>query len=321
MPIWQGDALEELRLLPAESVQCSVTSPPYWGLRDYGVAGQLGLEKTPDEYVERLVEVFREVGRVLRKDGTLWLNLGDSYNNFRTQMGPGQAVHGREKLNGKPAVNSKERGWNGLKEKDLVGIPWRVAFALQADGWYLRSDIIWSKPNPMPESVTDRPTKAHEYLFLLAKSERYYYDHEAIKEPAVCGDPRKPYAPGQVDARGNGHDRNGGKIRPSVARGGFNGKTEALAGRNAFRAVEDWRNRRTVWTVTPQPFKGAHFAVFPEKLVEPCILAGSRPGDLVLDPFCGSGTVGVVAARYGRGFIGIELNAAYCQMARDRIGR
>src|SRR6185436_18124427 len=184
-----------------------------------------------------------------------------------------------------------------------------------------RSDIIWSKPNPMPESVTDRPTKAHEYLFLLAKSERYYYDHEAIKEPAVCGAPRKPYAPGQVDARGNGHDRNGGKIRPSVARGGFNGKTEALAGRNAFRAVEDWRNRRTVWTVTPQPFKGAHFAVFPEKLVEPCILAGSRPGDLVLDPFCGSGTVGVVAARYGRGFIGIELNAAYCQMARDRIGR
>ena len=307
MPIWQGDALEELRLLPAESVQCSVTSPPYWGLRDYGVAGQLGLEKTPDEYVERLVEVFREVGRVLRKDGTLWLNLGDSYNNFRTEMGPGQAVHGREKLNGKPAVNSKERGWNGLKEKDLVGIPWRVAFALQADGWYLRSDIIWAKPNPMPESVRDRPTRSHEYLFLLTKSERYYYDTDAIAEPLVRPDEATRKTPGRF----------GGANKHVEA-----GKQSRLHSGNEYLGTSNGtRNRRTVWTITPQPFKGAHFAVFPEKLVEPCILAGSRPGDLVLDPFCGSGTVGVVAARYGRGFIGIELNAAYCQMARDRIGR
>jgi DNA modification methylase len=335
--IYRGDALAVLRTLPAESVHCCVTSPPYWGLRDYGVNGQLGLERTPEEYVSRMVEVFREVRRVLRSDGTLWLNLGDSYAG----SGPSGASYQSKTT---VARNGKTRDGNfsisrtlsdrgltytdkkpipppGLKPKDLVGIPWSVALALRADGWYLRSDIIWSKPNPMPESVTDRPTKAHEYLFLLAKSERYYYDADAIKEPSISGDPRKPYAPGQVDARGNGHNRNGGKIRPSVARGNFNGKTEALAeqGRNAFRATEDWRNRRTVWTIVPQPFKGAHFAVFPEKLVEPCILAGCQEDDTILDPFCGSGTVGVVALRHNRQFIGIELSRDYCEMARQRI--
>jgi len=253
--ILQGDALEELRNLPDGGARCCVTSPPYWGLRDYRTDGQLGLERTPEEYVSRLVEVFREVRRVLADDGTLWLNLGDSYAANRTyQVSP---TKWSKLEQGQSAVVPP-----GLKPKDLVGIPWRVAFALQADGWYLRSDIIWAKPNPMPESVTDRPTKAHEYLFLLSKRERYYYDAEAIAER---------------------------------------------------------RNKRTVWTITTQPFPDAHFAVMPQALVEPCILAGSEPGDTVLDPFAGSGTVGVVALRHGRRFSGIDLNPEYVAMAQRRI--
>ncbi len=289
---------------------------------------QLGLERKPEEYVNNMVAVFREVRRVLKDDGTVWLNLGDSYqsgcrgsydrnrNGVNKNLGCGENhndfLHAPNRY---PQV--------GLKNKDLVGIPWRVAFALQADAWWLRSDIIWSKPNPMPESVTDRPTKAHEYIFLLAKSGRYYYDAEAIKDPATCGDPRKPYAPGQVDARGNGHDRNGGKIRPSIVRGQFNGKTEAMAdeGRNAFRAVEDYRNKRSVWTIATQPFPDAHFATFPEDLIKPCILAGAPVGGVVLDPFVGSGTTVKVAQDLGRIGIGLDLKAEYLHMARYRTAQ
>lgn len=287
-----GDALTQLRTLHSASIQCCVTSPPYFGLRDYGHAGQIGLEDTPDAYVANLVAVFREVRRVLKDDGTVWLNLGDSYNNFRVSQ-RGQSLHAleqRDKPTGRRPVDP------GLKEKDLIGIPWRVAFALQADGWYLRQDIIWHKPNPMPESVTDRCTKAHEYLFLLTKSARYYYDAEAVNEPAS-----DPYRPAQ-----------GGYARMSSG--------DPYADQNAGEwGVKGRRNRRSVWTVTTKPYKGAHFAVMPEALVKPCVLAGSRPGDTILDPFTGSGTVGVVARRCGRSFTGIELNPEYLPLIKQRL--
>jgi DNA modification methylase len=300
--ILHGDCRAVLPTLEAGSVQTCVTSPPYWGLRDYGVEGQLGLEKTPEEYVSRMVEVFREVKRVLREDGTLWLNMGDSYaantkGSGGTESGTLQRADPSQRSNA--GSFHADRRWQippGLKPKDLVGIPWRVAFALQADGWWLRSDVIWSKPNPMPESVTDRPTKAHEYLFLLTKAERYYYDAEAIAEPAVrVGD-----LPGGSAKQVRLGDR------PNVAK-------------LAVRPVDAQRNRRSVWTIATQPFPEAHFAVMPEALVEPCILAGSKPGDTVLDPFAGSGTVGKVAARHGRRFVGIDLNPQYVDMARRRI--
>lgn len=300
-----GDVLTIPKTLPDECVNCVVTSPPYWGLRDYKVAGQFGIEKTISEYVGCLVDVFREVRRVLKRDGTLWLNLGDTYHtgdgykkspNGSRHRGHLQATN----LSSDFSAPSNRQKQLGLKPKDLSGIPWRVAFALQADGWYLRQDIIWQKPNPMPESVRDRCTKAHEYIFLLSKSERYFFDNEAIKEPAISGDPRKPYAPGQVDKRGNGHDRGGGKVRKTVNQAA-------------------WRNKRSVWRIAPQPCKGAHFATFPEALVEPCIKAGCPAGGVVLDPFMGSGTVAVVASRLGRHYIGIELNHTYCDMARQRI--
>ena len=302
MDIRQGDCRELLREMPAGSVRCCVTSPPYWGLRDYGHAGQLGLEPTPEEYVARLVEVFREVRRVLADDGTLWLNLGDSYASGGRGGGmEGEA--GEKQRSNFGALLGPKKAPDGLKPKDLVGIPWRVAFALQADGWYLRSDIIWAKPNPMPESVTDRPTKAHEYLFLLAKSQRYYYDAWAVSEPATHA--------GKVVNLGEKSLSRGQAAGAGVKASG-NGTADSVT-------VADLRNRRTVWTVPTQPFSGAHFAVMPEALVEPCVLAGSAPGDTVLDPFAGSGTVGVVALRYGRRFIGCELNAEYCQMARRRV--
>jgi DNA modification methylase len=295
--ILQGDSLTMLRGLDACSVQCCVTSPPYYGLRDYGVDGQLGLESTPDEYVAKMVEVFREVKRVLRADGTVWLNLGDSY----TSGGAGRN-DGNHRADGRPGGMSYKatgvthnRGLCGLKPKDLIGIPWRVAFALQADGWYLRQDIIWHKPNPMPESVRDRCTKAHEYIFLLSKSARYYYDADAISETSVEAPRKREKNNGEsaVDTKMRGHDCNCGN----------SGK----------------RNRRSVWTVTTQPFKGAHFAVFPPKLITPCILAGSPVGGTVLDPFTGSGTTGIVCAQLGRAFVGIELNPEYYEMARKRI--
>ena len=294
-----GDCREMLRTLEAGSVRTCITSPPYFGLRDYGHDGQIGLEQTPDDYVNELVEVFREVRRVLSDDGTLWLNLGDSYAGGG---GGNYNKTGVSQAGGQHITNVRNRPeWlenAGVKPKDLMGIPWRVAFALQADGWYLRSDIIWHKPNPMPESVTDRPTKSHEYLFLLTKSPRYYYDHEAIKEPSVTGawDAMPPIG-GVKQTEGNENHT-------------YSGNTPASDGK---------RNKRDVWTINTKPFKGAHFAVMPEALVEPCVLAGSAEDDTVLYPFTGSGTVAVVANRHGRNFVGTELNVEYAEIARHRI--
>jgi len=292
--IIQGNALN----LPIKdgTVQCCVTSPPYYGLRDYGISDQIGLEPTPDEYVAKLVSVFREVKRVLKDDGVLWLNLGDSYAGSSKGQGRKGTTSAKQITNyGSYHGVSRMNYADDVKDKDLIGIPWMVAFALRADGWYLRSDIIWHKPNPMPESVKDRPTKAHEYVFLLAKSQKYYYDNEAIEEKSMSD-----FSGGCV----------GGKKYTEV---GYNPQSG-----NEY-VSDGMRNKRSVWTITTQPFKGAHFAVMPEKLVEPCVLAGSRPGDLILDPFAGSGTVGVVAQKLGRGFIGIELNPDYVKLAEARL--
>ena len=367
-----GDVRERLAELPDASVQCCVTSPPYWGLRDYGTDGQLGLEPTPDAYVASMVAVFREVRRVLREDGTLWLNVGDSY----ASSGGERTYWSSDGGTGRgPGTKRHDVPTSGLKPKDLVGIPWRVAFALQADGWYLRSDIIWNKPNPMPESVTDRPTKSHEYLFLLTKRPTYYYDADAVRESFA--DDRMGRDGGTAPSQRNRGGRTDGLTKPSGIDPSLNGG----------------RNCRSVWTITTQPYPDAHFATFPEALPERCIKAGTsergqcptcggplvrvventgvvriregsdtsggaaqdaatgRHGDtsifktgekrltrttgwqpscscaagdpvpqLVLDPFCGSGTTGQVAVRLGRSFVGIELNADYADLARTRIG-
>lgn len=319
-----GDCRQILKTLPDASVNCCVTSPPYWGLRDYGVDGQMGLEKTPNEYVDGMVEVFQQVRRVLRGDGTLWLNLGDSY-----ATGAGK---GRNDTNNKGNRGTETRETTcpnrmklpGLKPKDLCGIPWRVAFALQADGWYLRQDIIWAKPNPMPESVTDRCTKSHEYVFLLSKSEQYYYDAVAIKEQAI--DPaREQRCEGQNAYRGQAEIRPRGAVkkRKSQRRGEFNGETEAMAatGQNAFRAVTDTRNKRSVWIIATQPYKEAHFATFPRALITPMILAGCPAGGTVLDPFGGSGTTGEVSESLGRNSILIELNPTYIDLQKRRTAQ
>ena len=291
-----GDVRQRLSELPDATVQTCITSPPYWGLRDYGEDGQIGLEQTPEAYVEQMVNVFREVRRVLRDDGTLWLNLGDSY------AGSGRGPEGNLSKKQDFRFMQNKTGFItpvGLKPKDLVGIPWRVAFALQADNWWLRQDIIWHKPNPMPESVTDRCTKAHEYLFLLTKSNKYHFDNESIKE----------------DSKWSSDNRAGsGRLTYEGKRQGKSG-----TGQEAFVTITDKRNKRSVWTINTKPFKGAHFAVMPEALVEPCVLAGSRENDTVLDPFTGSGTVAVVAMRHGRNFIGTELNPDYAEIARERI--
>jgi site-specific DNA-methyltransferase (cytosine-N4-specific) len=256
--VFQGDAEVLLKQLPSNFFRCCITSPPYWGLRDYGTEGQIGAEEEPSDYIGRLVAAFEQVCRVLTEDGTLWLNIGDSYTSGN------RAYRAPDKKSPVRAMSYRAKTPAGLKPKDLVGIPWRLAFALQQTGWYLRSDIIWEKPNCMPESVKDRPTRAHEYLFLFSKSLKYYYDYESI-----------------VESSG--------------------------------------RNRRTVWSIPTEPFSGAHFATFPPKLVEPCILAGSQPGDWVLDPFFGSGTVGVVSEQQHRNYLGIELNPRYVQLAVKRI--
>lgn len=304
--IIQGDCIEGLRTLPDASVHCCVTSPPYWGLRDYGHDGQIGLEATPEAYVARMVEVFREVRRVLREDGTLWLNLGDSYAATTKQTGRndnGQRASAPASWNCRYEYErTKIRTSGSLKPKDLVGIPWRVAFALQADGWWLRQDIIWHKPNPMPESVRDRCTKAHEYVFLLTKSERYFYDAEAVK---IRGS-------GQTQGgKGHKHTKEGANEYNRTKMG-----LMKLVGREWATA-----NRRSVWTVTTKPYSGAHFAVMPPDLVEPCIKAGCPEGGTVLDPFAGSGTTLAVAAELGRSGIGCELNPEYIELAEQRIAK
>jgi DNA modification methylase len=311
--VYCGHVLDVLQRLEPETVQTVVTSPPYWGLRDYGLEpqlwgdwkGSLGLEPTPDLYVQHIVAIFREVKRVLRSDGTLWLNMGDSYarEGGKTEGVP-RHWDGREDDPGglhnlKPLAHEF-----GLKGKDLVGIPWRVVFALQADGWWLRSDIIWHKPNPMPESVTDRPTKAHEYMFLLSKSADYYYDADAIRESHV-----RLWDESNAGSMSSGRfDLAHGEKRPRAERG--------YPLPNPLG-----RNKRSVWTIPTQPYKGAHFATFPEKLVEPCILAGSKKGDMVLDPFAGSGTTLAVAQRLGRRAIGIELNPNYVKLIQERCAQ
>ncbi len=308
---YTGDCRELLRRLPDGCVQTCVTSPPYWGLRDYGVDGQLGLERTPDEYVANMVEVFREVRRVLCDDGTLWLNLGDSYaaQPSGPQGAQGQMADravtkhraARTKERRRPGTTPNRLPQPGLKHKDLVGIPWMVAFALRGDGWYLRSDIIWHKPNPMPESVIDRPTKAHEYLFLLSKSERYYYDADAVAEDAVSDAPS-----------GNGFAR---EQRLSIDHGA------PARGSGPWTNVGGKRNKRSVWAVATQPYDGAHFATFPTKLIEPCVLAGAPAGGVVLDPFFGSGTTGEVAERHGRLWLGFDLNPAYEALQKERTAQ
>lgn len=257
--IFEGDALTALRRLPSDSVQCAVTSPPYWGLRDYNSPDQIGLEETMPQFINRLRTVFAEMRRVLRPDGVFWLNIGDGYTSGN------RGWRAPDKKNPARAMDVRPGTPDGLKSKDLLGIPWRLAFALQDDGWYLRADVVWNKPNAMPESVKDRPTRAHEYMFMLTKDERYYYDRSTVLEA-------------------NG------------------------------------RNCRSVWNVNTQGFAGAHFATFPPKLIEPCIKSSSRPGDFVLDPFFGSGTVGVVAKGLDRRFVGIELNPEYVALATNRIG-
>jgi len=295
--ILTGDALEQLRHLPPESVHTCVTSPPYYNLRDYGAAGQIGNEASVEEYLQSLVSVFREVRRVLRADGTLWVNMGDSY---ATRSGNQPPTNTRNSC-GHTAKHTPR----GYKYKDLIGVPWQLAFALRADGWYLRQDIIWNKSNCMPESVRDRCTKSHEYIFLLSKSERYYFDAAAISEPVTStkGNART-FRGGGAYTGGRAHDNSAKVERES------HGNRENQTGH---------RNKRDVWTVSTNGFRGAHFAVFPEKLIEPCILAGSPLGGTVLDPFAGSGTTGVVAKRLRRDFIGCEINPDYAQMAADRI--
>lgn len=332
LKILQGDCREQLRTLPADSIDCCVTSPPYWGLRDYGHEGQLGQEKSPQEYIERMVEVFEEVRRVLRPDGTLWLNLGDTFAGSGRGAGD---VHSGNRGNPNSRTGSRVpcgfhenarkggaigRAWVppplGLKQKDLCMIPHRVAMALQQAGWWVRMDNVWSKPNPMPESVEDRPTKAHEYIFLLAKSADYHYDADAIAEPAEYGSKGSHFDKGKTGQHQLG--RSSRKPRVSKVRGEFEGKTNSLPGREAFRAITETRNKRSVWTVASQPYAGAHFATFPPELIKPCILAGCPRGGVVLDPFGGSGTTGAVALELDRSAVLCELNPAYVRLIRQR---
>lgn len=308
-----GDCREQMRTLADGSVQTCVTSPPYFGLRDYGMEGQLGLEPSPADFVAAMVEVFREVRRVLADDGTLWLNLGDSYASgggtsqpHRNNSGGfggsnGQRTQGYAQAGG--GFNRPNTLVGGLKSKDLIGIPWRVALALQEDGWYLRQDIIWHKPNPMPESVRDRCTKAHEYIFLLSKSPKYFFDSEAIKEPVAESTTARLAQPTL-------HTQVGSARVP----GKTNGNMKAVGN-------GETRNKRSIWTVTTKPFKGAHFATFPPELIEPCVLAGSRAGDTVLDPFGGSGTTAGVAVKHGRKAVLCELNPEYAALVPNRIAQ
>jgi DNA modification methylase len=304
-----GDCRDTMRRWAADGVkaQMCVTSPPYFGLRDYGHDGQIGLEQTPEEYIAAMVEVFRCVRDVLADDGTLWLNIGDSYNAYNGNRG--RSTSFQQSTDDALPKLPKGSGLTvpGLKNKDLIGIPWMLAFALRADGWYLRQDIIWHKPNPMPESVRDRCTKAHEYVFLLSKSERYFFDSEAIKEPSVDpeGSAKRYKAPFWQNGKHQtgGYSANGAKHTAGI------------------KSFDGTRNRRSVWSVATRPYKGAHFATFPPSLIEPCILAGSRPADIVLDPFMGSGTTAAVALQHGRAYLGCELNEDYKALQDERIAQ
>ena len=290
-----GDCRETLPAFIDEARMC-VTSPPYYGLRDYGgEASQIGMEQSPEEYIQQLVEVFRLVRDNLTDDGTLWVNIGDSYYNYRSDGNyPKQTVSKtRQDLPTKTPVRGNKL--EGLKSKDLIGIPWMLAFALRADGWYLRQDIIWHKPNPMPESVKDRCTKAHEYIFLLSKNKNYYYNNEAIKEPAKDWGTR---------------DRSNGK---------YHNPGSGLVPHSGLTKSYERKNKRSVWSVTKKPYKGAHFATFPPDLIEPCILAGSEPGDIILDPFMGSGTTAMVAKQHGRYYMGCELHEDYGELIKNRV--
>jgi DNA modification methylase len=353
-----GDCRESMRAMidAGVRVQCVVTSPPYWGLRDYGKPGQIGLERNIHRYVARLRGVMRLVWQLLADDGVCWLNLGDCYADSGRGGNPTEKSSGlKGGFDSQRAsiVQRRSRRVSGLKPKDLVGVPWRVAFALQDDGWYLRSEVIWHKKNPMPESVTDRPTKAHEQIFLLTKSEVYRYDADAIREPSITDDPRRPYgSPGANALDARGRQGKGDLREPSnVKRGDFGGKTNELPGREAFRAFTETRNVRSVWRCeqdatfldwfADQPggaeslfrfererkrasndvwqmstatFAGAHFATFPRELARRCIVAGSGAGDLVFDPFMGSGTVAEVAQENGRDYLGCELNPEFAAM-------
>lgn len=292
------DCRKGLKEVPDETVQCIVTSPPYFGLRDYGMADQIGLEETPEHYISEMVEVFRECRRVLKKDGTLWLNIGDSYASGKMTPHKGQRADRDQS-----AMSGHERKLSGnYKHKDLIGAPWMLAFALRNDGWYLRQDIIWHKPNPMPESVTDRCTKAHEYLFLLSKSNQYYFDHVAISEPAISAGELRKFNTDKKAARSIGRIASGNE-HPDAS---------------AVEVKED-KNKRSVWTVTPKPFPEAHFATFPEDLIVDCIKAGSKEGDLIMDPFMGAGTTALVARKLNRNYLGFELNPEYIKIAEKRL--
>jgi len=339
--ILQGDVIEVLKTIPDNYVNCVVTSPPYWGLRDYGHNGQIGLEKTPELYTAKMVEVFNQVKRVLKKDGTLWLNLGDSYSNANPGSGGKCKLKGAGRNMTESRYTDIKRDVSAYKPKDLIGIPWMVAFALRSAGWYLRGDIIWHKPNPMPESVTDRPTKSHEYIFLMSKSSKYYYDYEAILQPVA----ESTISRGPVDfggkkgrehkpVKGDPNFRNGSeqwgrtydyskarkKKHKNIEYDGQKPNTIHLNRLNE-NADEDYpvRNKRSVWTVTTKPYKDAHFATFPQELIIDCIKAGCPEGGIVLDPFGGAGTTMIVARKLKRNAILIELNEKYIKIANKRI--
>ena len=333
-----GDCRDTMRRWAADGVkvQTCVTSPPYFGLRDYGHEGQIGLEQTPEEYITAMVEVFRCVKDVLADDGTLWLNIGDTYaSGGRKTRDPGQSkLHPAFTGEANATTSFRPDDGEGVKPKDLIGIPWMLAFALRADGWYLRQDIIWHKPNPMPESVRDRCTKAHEYIFLLSKSERYFIDPDGMKEPAVKGAAGSEFHTGKTGehqlGRASTKPRRAGNINPPKGAVAYSEgdefhrtKVGLLGYAQRTREMPDEalgkRNRRSVWTVATRPYKGAHFATFPPALIEPCILAGSRPGDIVLDPFMGSGTTAAVALKHGRQYLGCELNQEYGSLQEKRI--
>jgi DNA modification methylase len=319
-----GDALTVLRTLSGESVQTCVTSPPYWGLRDYGMAGQIGLETSPAEYVARLVEVFGEVRRVLRKDGTLWLNIGDSYTDAGRGADTGSTLQGtRHNQRESRKTRVRETAITGLRPKNLIGTPWRLALALQDDGWYLRSDIIWAKPNGMPESVSDRPTRSHEHVFLLSKSRRYFYDAAAVRTPlrqaSIDRLAQRGFDAQVGSARANGGTRKDRPMKPVVGAGVRDGSPRPQDGMTKAEQQANGANLRDVWWIATVPNREAHFAMMPTVLAETCIRAGTRAGDTVLDPFSGAGTTGLAACRQGRDALLIELNPHYALMATQRI--